>query len=509
MPSSDPFDDEAFFDELDLDVLEDAEAQAIQATQASASQQAGPSKRVTAPYHHEVTQPRHPFGTKPNGQPREPAPLNTEPRAGNTGFGWEYNGKRNTEGDVSRHVEMINRRQNDQNSIWGTGYVDEDMPEVMLGADGKYGFRPSQEGDVIDSRALTGQAALQMVMGKEKRQVDPQAMEKRREAIAQVMGASQRTMSRSNSASSSVGRLPEDIPPLANGADGFLKPNQSRTRTFSRSASLGSQILNRPRSAGPDAHAAPSRLPPIPSASQEGSASQPAISASQASQNRRNAVQLEQERSKRVELEAQMQRMREEVDRMRLERQHTEQRQETAIAAGVETGTRPLQRLDGDDNLDKRLQELQGEVWKYSGEAATVRRARQVVSCTRRHTVNDQDDERHRAEVQRLQAVNAEAETRYAEREKEVQRQLESLRSQAVFSVSCQFSYDLKPQVHAVHQSVGRSRQAPSSTPLRNGTPSPRSSPSKKASQSEQDVTATLRAVKGKGSSFPEETALR
>lgn len=86
-----------------------------------------------------------------------------------------------------------------------------------------------------------------------------------------------------------------------------------------------------------------------------------------------------------------------------------------------------------------------------------------------------QERRRHIAEADRLRLQIADMEVKLKERDKEAARQVENIRTQAVFSVGTKRTENmLMPQNHAVHNSAFKPRaasQRPMPTPMRNGSP--------------------------------------
>jgi hypothetical protein len=242
--SSDSFDDDdAFYNNVDLAVLDQVEAQAISSTQAN----------------------------RPVKLQKDPRPINTEPRAGGKStFGFGELGKHTHPANETRYIDGVEKRK----EYWNLKRDDDDYPSVTIDATGRYGLaQESDDDEVVDLHAPGGRA---LAYGhKRALQPDPpasQGAQARREALG-VAGPS---------------RMPP--PPLP--ADTSRLPG-SQTRTLSRSVSAGKQVIV-PRTARHQ-----SNLAPIASQS-----SQPP--SSQGSQVRRSALQLEDEKRKREELEEQV-----------------------------------------------------------------------------------------------------------------------------------------------------------------------------------------------------------
>lgn len=358
MLSSDPFDidDDLFANPAALDELE---ASALQSTQAPPQPppphpphpNPNPPRRQTQPYHHPLVRPSQTFSGR-----KEPAPLNTEPRAGNSGFGWEFGGKRSIDGNVERHIAAISERA----AYWSHGHGnerdEEEYPVVVLGEDGRHGFGDGEEEDVVDNHARTG---VGLVMPNASQQVrDVKGAQARREAIA-AAGAAEAAapvqavrapLSRSNSASSPTGlnRQVQAGPSNLAQQPHHLERPQFVQRSLSRSVSAGAHPVSRP----------PSRINPLPPISSQTSQS------SQGSAARKAVFELEGERRRRETAETQLQAARDQIileQRLREEKA----REEESIHSG--------------DDPERRLKDLQAELWRAKGEAESVRRAQRDV----------------------------------------------------------------------------------------------------------------------------------
>ena len=349
MASSDAFDefDELFADGTELDRLE---VQALQSSQA-------PSKhRITEPYHHTVarpkagpTRPSNPALTNFGGR-KEPAPLNTEPRAGVGGFGWEYGGKRSMEGNVERHIQSIKDRQAYRShgpSDLGKTQVEEEYPDVVMTTNGGYGF---DEGEVLDDHIRTGAKLEQASQARQTK-----AAVARRDAIAQAEANSKKSTD----------------PDSVQGQDQRFP---SSSRVLARSVSAGHHAISKStKGLGP-------QLSPIPSQS---SSKTPPLPASQGSLARKSALELEDERRRREAAEEELSRVRAQVAeyqrQLRLEREAKEREEEMRAIAGPSTQKVPEDAEVSKEDLLAKFKDMQDELWKAKGEAETIRRGHREV----------------------------------------------------------------------------------------------------------------------------------
>ena len=348
--SSDPFDedDELFADPTTLDQLE---ASAIQSSQAA-------KPRVTQPYHHTIAKPRAGPSTRSatatfSGR-KAPQPINTEPRAGNSGFGWEYGGKRSIDGNRDRHVAAVNGRAqywSNRENPYGND-DDDDHPDIVMGEGGYEIGGP----EVVDSHHTKTISAAPVDLERQS-----QAAAARRAAIS---AASQAT--REDSIPPAVEAGPSHL--RANSTTGFRPSAGLPTkfpgpeRTLSRSISAGHQPIQRSVSRGPPA------LSPIPS---QGTSSRPALPSSQGSVARRNALALDEEKQKRLAAEKELAELREEMRK--------------AKSATIEVNVSRME-VDGSEedavqseDLQAQVKELQNQLWRAKGEAETIRRAQRDV----------------------------------------------------------------------------------------------------------------------------------
>ncbi|WWD17674.1 hypothetical protein CI109_102115 [Kwoniella shandongensis] len=505
MSPSDPFDDEEddfFANPETVDILNAVEQRAIH--QAS---QAPPSKtRSSQPYHHTLAKPRNSPKVLPTGggrggkQPiKEPRPLNTEPRAGGSGFGWEHGGKRSMDGAIERHIEAVKKKE----LYWASNagrreYEDEESPpvDVVMDASGKFELGGAgDEGVVITDNRRAQQNALgeslaaassQSAIPLEKRKQSEDAVAARRRAIAEATAAGSRVgngngglpprppLSRSNSASSGfaapspqAGPSRQFVPPSMNNANTDSQKFSSN-RSLSRSISAGVQVFNH----RPNAAAGPSRLPTIPSQSEgfsNGHDGPPP--ASQGSAARQAAIELERERQRRQELEA-------ELTKLRLQAEKGQDRVQVE-------NERPVN--GAGEGGEGKIKELQAQVWAAKGEAETMRRAQR------------EEHARHLAEIERLRAALADKDVQIKEKENQQKRAVESIKHQAVFSNHAvqNSAMKVRPPQSQRMPSASQSQFRAMPTPVRNG------SPSRRGSFFDAEATPLIRSVKGKGKAAP------
>lgn len=364
MSSSDEFDDldNGLFD--DAETLVDLEARAVKSSQAP--------KRHIQPYKHVTATPKT-AASRPTPQPppkfggrKEPGPINTEPRAGKGGFGWEYGGKRSMDENVDRYLAQVNERQ----AYWGQGgsnnQDEETYPDVVMNEDGGYGIGV---GEVVDthSRPNIALAAPPKTEQQKKEEEEKrlQAAAARRAAIAQATDQS-----------AVAGPGPTTARHFAKTTSVPLHQPQPRTfsanpRLLSRSTSAGHHPVSRPTSRGPG-------LSPIPSQS----ASQtPPLPASQGSLARKAALELDQERKKREAVETELQKLRAELEKQR--RENEEHREREAMDIDVEeAGPAENKRDEGTEDeaeTTRKIEALQASVWSAQGEAQQVRRLQEEV----------------------------------------------------------------------------------------------------------------------------------
>jgi hypothetical protein len=261
--TSDPFDDDAFFSDIDITALEQVEAQAISATQSVRPARPPPAKSF-----------------------KEPRPINTEPRAGGTStFGFGELGKHTHPANETRYIDNVEKRK----QYWGLKRDDDEdeFPAVTIDATGRYDLAQDDDEDdqVVDTHAPGGRgvaytrtAALQRT---------PAAVTSRNMAG------------------------PSRLPPAPAQENTSTIPIS--TRVLARSASVGKQVFA-PRGG---------RLQPglAPIASQS-NASQSMPSSSQGSQARRSVLQLDDEKRKREELEREVERLQAQLQAVKTQKRH-------------------------------------------------------------------------------------------------------------------------------------------------------------------------------------------
>lgn len=335
--SSDPFEDDPFFAEIDLTELDACEARALTSTQARITDR-GSAKH----YHHTVVSPR------PETSIKAPRPLNTEPRAGGSStFGFGEGGKHAHPANESRFVDNVRKRT----EYWGLHRGDDEgehTPSVIVDASGRYdlttGDADDQDELVVDLYAPGARAKAMARRASPERSQGPssQGALARRAAIAQAASV-QPLQSHSNPGSIlQSGPVHNAMrPPLSAGA----------ARPLSRSVSAGNHVFTKT-----------SMIPNLPPIASQQSNSQ--LPASQGSQFRRSVIELDNERQRREELEEQIRRLKEELGKRRQESNHW-----------TNGGTID----EGQDRGLEKFQELQTELWKAKGEAATMRRTQQEV----------------------------------------------------------------------------------------------------------------------------------
>ncbi|RSH93008.1 hypothetical protein EHS25_008456 [Saitozyma podzolica] len=470
--SSDSFDDDDLFDDpAALDAIAAVEAQAISASQAT-------KPHATQGYHHTVSLPRvgsskpvppPAFGVTSKGKARDPVPINTEPRVSTGGFGWGDGGKHFFPGNMERIITAGKQQR------FREGYDDDDLPEIMMDDSGRYGFLGGAEEEVVDNHAravsesLAAKAPIARPVGDTSAVATAAAV--RRLAIRAAMDGTARDdamsiMSRSVSADSKgPATSNQPRPPLAPLQQQPLQAGPSRfgaPRSLSRSVSAGSHIFARPAPTS-----STSRLEPILSQSQSSQNGDRAASqgppASQGAAARRAVFELDEERRKRDDLERQLDELKAQAA------SHQGKGKGRALWEGGEE----VAEGDGTDaDMTKKIKELQTELWRAKGEAESVRRAQR-----------DEHD-KHLAEAEKLRSQLADMQKQLRERENEAARQVENLKTQAVFNN------------HAVYNSAVKVRQfqasqRPLPTPIKNGSPS-------RKGVVDREITPLFHSAKGK-----------
>ena len=352
--SSDPydFDDDLFADPQTLDQLE---ASALQASQA-------PKPRVTQPYHHTVAKPKNPpsilsSGVKFSGR-KAPQPINTEPRAGNSGFGWEYGGKRSIEGNFQRHIDNVRKRQEYWSNNEPNGYASREdesyRPDIVVGENGY----ELGENEVVDSHATRNLGLA------------PPASQSRTKEAAAARRAAILQASQSHNEDAGPSNVAGPSQPRATSVEAQrYAPQRQPQRAFSRSISAG----HHPMTAGLGA-VRKGRLSPIPS---EDTGS---VASSQGSMARKTAIQLEEEKRRSETLEKEISRLKEQLQARRKEETEAVEGRMDIDQAGP-----------GPPEFQARFDQLQNELWKAKGEASTMRRAQKEV-CTCSICASNADD---------------------------------------------------------------------------------------------------------------------
>jgi YD repeat-containing protein len=324
--TSDPFDDDAFFADIDISALEAVEAQAISATQV-----------VRAP---------------PQPQPRatnlqkEPRPINTEPRAGGKStFGFGELGKHTHPANETRYIDGVEKRK----QYWGIRRDDDKedeengYPVVTIDATGQYDLArdTDDEDQVVDTHAPGGRG------------------------VAYTRTAALQRSSRTETAGNVAGpsRLPAIPPRNPAEIDAIRMPAPANgdlplgsTRVLARSASVGKQVF------APRGGRLQPGLAPILSQSNP---SQSMPSSSQGSQARRSVLQLDDEKRRREDLEREVERLQAQLQASKTQNRHW---------------TDGIQVDMGNGNPEDRVRDLQGQLWKAKGEAENIRRMQKTVS---------------------------------------------------------------------------------------------------------------------------------
>ncbi|WRT64345.1 uncharacterized protein IL334_001277 [Kwoniella shivajii] len=516
---ADPYDDDDFFDDPEtLNILEAVEERAIQASQQPATNK--PKPRFTQPIHHKLARPRNSpassagsTATSINRQKiKEPRPVNTEPGIRGTGFGWEIGGKRSF--DVDRHIDNVKKRE----AYWGTGSngsqrltnvfkeeeedEEEGLPiDVVMDGSGRYELG-TRSGEIDEAVITDKRRAQPSILGESLGLAGPpplprlnkqsdEAIAARRRAIAAAAvpavpainnGHSngkgttpepfntRQPMSRSNSASASSNNGSITINPPRNIQVQQQNNGQAfgNNRSLSRSVSAGAQIFSRS-----NAVAGPSRLPTIPSqysssqnGSTNGNVSDAAPPMSQGSAARAAVIELESEKRKRQELETQL-----------------------SVLQAQSAASRPLPKLEAEQHaaaggdLDRKVRELQNQLWAAKGEAQIIRRAQR------------EEHQRHLDELEKLKLTIQDKDVQIKEKENQAKKQMENIKHQAVFSNHAAHNSAMKVR----HQSqrppgASQSQYRPLPTPLKNGSPSRR-----RRGQTDEDDVPLFMSIKGKG----------
>lgn len=361
------------YDDLDFDPATLKEIEALEKRASSVS--ATQSKK----YHHTVAKP-----AKARPAPPKPAPwpINTNPRVSACGMGWEPGGKHATK---YAPPPLVSQR------------IDEESLPVDVVVDEHGRYTAASQDEVIDQR--TRPEIRQMVENAARPAAPPPlpGSQARREAIFSAMAeggpgpttANSRQFQRSNS-SSAV--------PSATARVGS-------SRTLSRSVSTGSNVFNRPP---PTKAALQPALPPI-------TASQ---SSSQGAAARRVAGELEDERRKREASDAEVRALKAQI-------------------AQLQASATSTVWADGPALDSPEIAALKQQLWTAQGQAATAKRNQETVSWIfPLHVTDHQIVSKLQEELEKTRAQNQQLEAQMRARELEAKQKLESMRTQAVFSVS-------------------------------------------------------------------------
>ncbi|ODO01736.1 hypothetical protein I350_06564 [Cryptococcus amylolentus CBS 6273] len=380
--------------------------------------------------------------------------------------------------------------------------------DVVLDQTGRYALHQgsSQEPVITDNRrvqtwALQDRISTTSVGGGRSREgsalplsQSEQARDNRRRAIAEALGgaapaASQsfnpsqsRVLSRSNSSSSIPPR------PAANGQPGGFNPNPNRQ--LSRSISTGSQSFGRPSQQG-QGQGQVVRMPTIPSGSQPRAPS-PAGPGPDAQMQK----QLQ-------ELQAQFQAAQNELQALKKAQAQTPDANAGPSRAGAGTSG-----VGGEDLKDK-MKQLQADFYRAKGEAEIMRRAQKEANA------------KHLAELETLKQSLADKEAQMKEKEKNQSRLVESIKHQAVFSNHALQNSAIKPRPsqRLPTQHSGFPHPAGPSThnqafsrgvlptPVRNGSPSHHRTPFHLGANGDETPIALGR--RGQGGMAPPTTLLR
>ncbi|XAO25298.1 hypothetical protein I312_104120 [Cryptococcus bacillisporus CA1280] len=277
------------------------------------------------------------------------------------------------------------------------------------------------------------------------------ASEERRRAITQALsgGDGGKVLSRSNSTSSITASRPSHAPAAPGQTSAPPPPHRGShafnpTRQLSRSASVGSHAGSQVFGGGVSNRPSPLqgnvRLLPIPSGG-----------GSQGSQNQgygnNQAEGLKKERERRVALEMELARLRAGAGAAA----------NPILSASVSTNANSsnAQKVRGGaeaDDLEKKIKELQAQMWAAKGEAETIRRAQK------------EEKDRFKAELERLQQAVAEKEAQVKEKEIQSKRMIETVRHQAIFTNHAIQASAVKPRPQA-SQRASTSSQFPRHLP--------------------------------------------
>jgi len=332
--TSDPFDDDTFFADIDISALEAVEAQAISATQAAARAPARPPPL--------------------SNLTREPRPINTEPRAGGKStFGFGELGKHTHPANEARYIEGVEKRK----QYWGIRRDDDEpdgdgYPAVTMDATGRYDLARDDDDDdqVVDTHAPGGRGVAYTRTVALQRNSFAKSREAHLDRETSNDKAGQSKLP-TNGIRESILRDSSQMPAPA-------VPNLpgGTTRLLSRSASVGKQVF------APRGGRLQPGLAPI---SSQSNPSQSLPSSSQGSQARRSVLQLDDERRRREELEKEVERLHAQLEASKPKPRHW--------TDGIQVDL-------GKGKPEEMVKVLQKQVWQAKGEADTIRRVQKTVS---------------------------------------------------------------------------------------------------------------------------------
>lgn len=264
-----------------------------------------------------------------------------------------------------------------------SGHGEDEPPpiDIVMDGTGRYDLAnpagSAEEAVVTDNRkskslALGARLGLGHGRSGSTLSVGSTASEERRRAITQALSAGEgaKVLSRSNSTSSITARPSHAPSPAPAPAQTHAPPphrgSQSfnPTRQLSRSASVGSHASSQVFGASnrPSSLQGNTRLPPIPS-SGGGPGSQGQGGQSQGYVSKQQVEELKKERERRIALETELARLR-----------------AGAVSASASSATaQKMTAGAGGDDWEKKIKELQAQMWAAKGEAETIRRAQKEV----------------------------------------------------------------------------------------------------------------------------------
>lgn len=217
------------------------------------------------------------------------------------------------------------------------------------------------------------------------------ASEERRRAITQALSGSDggKVLSRSNSTSSITASRPSHAPAASGQTSAPPPPHRGShafnpTRQLSRSASVGSHAGSQVFGGGVSNRPSPLqgnvRLLPIPSGG-----------GSQGSQNHGNnqAEELKKERERRVALEMELARLRAGAGAAANPIPSASASASASVSTNANTSNAQKVTAGAEaDDLEKKIKELQAQMWAAKGEAETIRRAQKEVR-EKRHAAHE------------------------------------------------------------------------------------------------------------------------